>query len=426
MTRDQDACGLVQVRHTVPGSILYQSYWYRSGVNQTMTRNLHGIARAVEDLTGLSAGDLVVDIGCNDGTLFDGYEARDVRFLGFDPSDQTRYAVEEGLRRGARLLQRAGAGPALRRPPREGDHQHRDVLRPGGPGRVRARRGGRPRGGRRVGDGAALPAADAPAQRLRRDRARAPGVLLAGGAGAAVRGGRSGGHRRGAQRHQRRLDPAVHRPRRPARGLGRRPPTGCRTCGSGSSRWRWTRPRPTSSSPATWSSCATSCASLCESIVAEGKTIHVYGASTKGNTILQYADLDRSLISHAADRNPDKWGSETRTGIPVISEEDSRAMRPDYYLVLPWHFLDEFLERERALPRGRRQLHRAAARGPRDRCRNRSGDRGRGAHPLAQLSPRAVAGGRLPAGRLATEPVDEERARGRAPGRGAARQPGAE
>ena len=42
MTQDQDACGLIQTRHTVPGSILYHSYWYRSGVNRTMTENLHG------------------------------------------------------------------------------------------------------------------------------------------------------------------------------------------------------------------------------------------------------------------------------------------------------------------------------------------------------------------------------------------------
>ena len=85
---------------------------------------------------------------------------------------------------------------------------------------------------------------------------------------------------------------------------------------------------------------------LCESLVAEGKTIHAYGASTKGNTILQYAGLDSRLIPYAADRNPDKWGSETRTGIPVVSEEESRAMRPDHYLVLPWHFLKSFLSRE--------------------------------------------------------------------------------
>src|SRR4029077_3174367 len=85
----------------------------------------------------------------------------------------------------------------------------------------------------------------------------------------------------------------------------------------------------------------------CQDIVAEGKTIHVYGASTKGNTILQYANIDHTLIEAAADRNPDKWGSETiATKIPIISEDDSRAMNPDYYLALPWHFLDEFLERE--------------------------------------------------------------------------------
>ena len=45
--------------------------------------------------------------------------------------------------------------------------------------------------------------------------------------------------------------------------------------------------------------------------MADGKTIHIYGASTKGNTILQYAGLDSRLIPYAADRNPDKWGSET-------------------------------------------------------------------------------------------------------------------
>ena len=52
------------------------------------------------------------------------------------------------------------------------------------------------------------------------------------------------------------------------------------------------------------------------------------------------------LVPAAADRNPDKWGSETSTGIPIISEQDSRDLKPDYYLALPWHFLDEFLRRE--------------------------------------------------------------------------------
>jgi hypothetical protein len=88
---------------------------------------------------------------------------------------------------------------------------------------------------------------------------------------------------------------------------------------------------------------------LLDELKGEGKRVHAYGASTKGNTILQYVGIDSTLVECAADRNPDKWGSETiGTHIPIVSEEDSRERRPDYYLALPWHFLDEFLERETA------------------------------------------------------------------------------
>jgi SAM-dependent methyltransferase len=82
----------------------------------------------------------------------------------------------------------------------------------------------------------------------------------------------------------------------------------------------------------------------------DGKTIHVYGASTKGNTMLQFCGLDGSVIDCAAERNPDKFGARTLgTNIPIVSEAESRANRPDYYLVLPWHFREEFLEREKEL-----------------------------------------------------------------------------
>jgi hypothetical protein len=82
----------------------------------------------------------------------------------------------------------------------------------------------------------------------------------------------------------------------------------------------------------------------------EGKKVHVYGASTKGNTILQWCDINNMLVEYAAERNPDKYGAVTLgTNIPIISEEESRAMNPDYYLVLPWHFKAEFVERERAM-----------------------------------------------------------------------------
>jgi hypothetical protein len=82
--------------------------------------------------------------------------------------------------------------------------------------------------------------------------------------------------------------------------------------------------------------------------VHDGKTVYVYGASTKGNTLLQYCGLDNTLITAAAERNPDKWGKMTvGTQIPIISERQAREERPDYFLILPWHFLDVFVEREK-------------------------------------------------------------------------------
>ena len=78
------------------------------------------------------------------------------------------------------------------------------------------------------------------------------------------------------------------------------------------------------------------------------KTVHVYGASTKGNVILQYCNIDKTLIPYAAERNPDKYGRYTPgTLIPIISERNSKKLKPDYYLVMPWHFKNEILKREK-------------------------------------------------------------------------------
>lgn len=80
---------------------------------------------------------------------------------------------------------------------------------------------------------------------------------------------------------------------------------------------------------------------------AKGKIICGYGASTKGNTLLQYFGLDNNLIDAIAERSPYKFGLKTiGTNIPILSEEDVREMKPDYMLVLPWHFIKEFIQRE--------------------------------------------------------------------------------
>lgn len=80
---------------------------------------------------------------------------------------------------------------------------------------------------------------------------------------------------------------------------------------------------------------------------AKGKVICGYGASTKGNTLLQWFGLDHTLIDAIAERSPYKFGLKTvGTNIPILSEEEVRKMNPDYMLVLPWHFISEFVQRE--------------------------------------------------------------------------------
>ena len=80
----------------------------------------------------------------------------------------------------------------------------------------------------------------------------------------------------------------------------------------------------------------------------QGKKVHCYGASTKGNVILQYYKINNKMISYAAEKNKNKYNLFTPgTNIPIISEILSRFYKPDYYLVLPWHFKKEILVREK-------------------------------------------------------------------------------
>ena len=85
-------------------------------------------------------------------------------------------------------------------------------------------------------------------------------------------------------------------------------------------------------------------------MIANNKIIHGYGASTKGNVLLQFFGINRKYIKFIADRNPNKYNLFTPgTKINIISEEKSRLINPDYYLVLPWHFKNEILFREKKI-----------------------------------------------------------------------------
>lgn len=87
---------------------------------------------------------------------------------------------------------------------------------------------------------------------------------------------------------------------------------------------------------------------LIRTLRADGKRVLGYGASTKGNVVLQFCGLTASDIGAIAEVNPDKYGCMTPgTHIPIVSEVDAKKMNPDYFLVLPWHFKDGILRREK-------------------------------------------------------------------------------
>lgn len=86
---------------------------------------------------------------------------------------------------------------------------------------------------------------------------------------------------------------------------------------------------------------------LVRNLVGHGKTVVGYGASTKGNVILQHCGFTSNDICCIAEVNPDKFGCYTPgTLIPIVSEDEVRRMKPDYMLVFPWHFRDSIIRRE--------------------------------------------------------------------------------
>jgi hypothetical protein len=85
---------------------------------------------------------------------------------------------------------------------------------------------------------------------------------------------------------------------------------------------------------------------LLENLKADGKRVFGIGASTKGNVILQYCGIGPDLVGCISEINEDKFGCFTPgTGIPIVSEDEALARKPDVLLVLPWHFRANLVRR---------------------------------------------------------------------------------
>ncbi len=351
-------CRLLQLRHTVPAETMYRNYWYRSGTNRTMRAALADIANKAETLIRLKEGESVVDIGCNDGTLLASYKTGGIRKVGFDPAENLAeisrgvadklvvgFFRREAFRDDPEL---AGCSPKIVTSiamfydlddPNRFVADVKEVMDPEGLWIVQMSH---------------LPLmletnefGNICHEHLEYYSLASFEYLL-GRHGFEVvdaelndvNGGSIRAYIRNRGADPKRFADATYRElaKERVRDLrDREARMGLADIGTYREFAFWVN------------RIREDVVGFIRAEVARGKKVYVYGASTKGNTLLQYFGLDRTLIAGAAERNPDKWGKVTvGTHIPIVSEEEARAAKPDYFLVLPWHFLEEFRQREKA------------------------------------------------------------------------------
>ena len=338
-------CGLLQLRHSYDPEAMYgKNYGYRSGLNASMVGHLVTKARRLEEMAQLQAGDVVLDIGCNDGTLLGGYSVDGLERFGIDPTaDKFRefhplgitaladffsevsfrtltskkakvitsiamfYDLEDPVsfaQEVANCLADDGVWhfeqsymPSMLRAGSYDTvcHEHIEYYSLKAVARVLSAAGLAPVHVRFNSiNGGSFSVTAMKTSTARRDEQELTNWLL------------------GQEDRMGLWSPAPFR----------------------QFEERVFRHRA-------------DFVALLQALRSGGSTIMGYGASTKGNVMLQFCGITPDLVSAIGDVNPDKYGRVTPgTGIPIVSEEEMHASRPDYLLVLPWHFREGILRRE--------------------------------------------------------------------------------
>jgi hypothetical protein len=338
--------GLLQLRHSYNLEEMYgENYGYRSGINASMVRHLTNKVRRLQRARPVSAGELVVDIGSNDATTLKAYDQTGLRRLGIDPSGRK---FSQFYADGIDLIPDFFSARTLRE--RYGDVQAsivtsiamfydlesplefirdvREILRPDGiwhfeqsymPSMLR------------------MNSYDTICHEHLEYYSLGPIETMLGQCGLkildvqmnAVNGGSF------AVTAARKEAPLAPNATVVEWLLGQEERMGLHS------------PRPFRQFEERVFQHRADLQRLVRALNDDGKRVLGYGASTKGNVLLQFCGFREADIPAIAEINPDKFGCFTPgTDIPIVSEAEAKAMEPDYFLVLPWHFKETILARE--------------------------------------------------------------------------------
>lgn len=336
-------CDLVQLRHTVDPDRLFRQYWYRSAINETMRAELQDVVKAALLEVSVFPGDDVIDVGANDGYLLSCYPKMKadwrIQRIAYEPAtnlqaDCAKAAEQvipdyfptgvEAWERRVKILTSIAAGIYATEDPVAFVRAIDTCLHPDGVWVVQFQD---------LAQMVDQTAFDNICHEHLTYWSLATFETLLQQAGVALQVVHA--ERRLINGGSLRL--LVRRPTFPVRAtvdalrLYERPSVSW----SAIERFAWKAGEVRYQIQA-----------AVEQATGHGLTIDLYGASTKANTLLQYCGLDGTLIRQAWERNREKVGRWTATGIPIVDEVSGRASKPDILLATIWQFRSMILQRE--------------------------------------------------------------------------------